>query len=612
MKKYICLILFITAFLTPSCVLGADYDFDIENNMEIRYERGNRYVTVTIEYIREVLNNDYYFPATGDKKFMIPDLNSQTEEQIVNERNFKKESLIVTNSSNNNIDYTVEENEEGLNITVPNYKQTTASSPYKIYVTYNSHDYVEVVNDHIIIQAPSLPEDLSLQLDDEETGTLTKLDYNLDIVVDKEVSQLAKIWPLQYALEEQKDYNIYSFKPEARIGKNPYLEFGLSQIYRFELEYIAPKTDSLIPENYPEILKSITKNIFELSLPRYVEEIEQTVKIDTISPNPTKISIDNEGNIIATFEVDANTESVITVSGYVWVQQQSYPQQEDIPNITLEQYNEKISSDQKLSKYLQPTKYWQVNDSYIKEEANKIQENESNILDLIMADYRYINEKLEYDERKANTFNNRVGAKQALQGDSSVCMEYADAMISILRAQGIASRAVIGYTNLKELSETPDRQVRHQWVQVWIPEYGWLSVDPTWESENMDIGPNIKKLFWETFNGDDLSNTRIYSADSFNGSNDIEFNISVYAVKESNIENIDALKSYEEILPITQENNEGQIKDWFNKFIKASSIGKAVAILIPVIAVLIGLIVIIAILKVIIKKIKSKKKKNTN
>jgi transglutaminase-like putative cysteine protease len=608
MKKIFTTILLLLSLFTPTFIRAADYDFHIENNMEIKYEKGNKYVTVKIEYIREVLNNDYYFPANGEKKFFIPDLLSQTSEQISSEREFKKESIKVTNSAGKNIDFTVDEGDQGIEVTVPNYKETTSTSPYKIFVIYNSHDYVEVVNENIVIQAPSLPEDTQLELNDEDTETVSDLEYNLDIVVDKEVGKLAKIWPTEYTLDESEEFNTYSFSAPSRIGKNPYIEFGLSQIYRFELEYTTPKTDSLIPENYPEILQNISKNILELSLPRYVEETEQTVKIDNISPTPDKILIDEEGNIIATFEVDANRESTVSVSGYVWVEQPAYSERNEIPNPTIEEYSELIESDEKLLKYLDNTKYWQVNDPYIQEEATKIKNEQSNVLELIEADYQYINEKLEYDQSKADTINDRIGAKQALQGEASVCMEYADAMISILRAQGIASRAVIGYSNLSELVDTPENQVRHQWVQVWIPEYGWLSVDPTWESENMDIGPNIKKLFWETFNGEDLSNTKIYSADSLDNTNGIEFNISVYAVRESEIEDIQSLKTYEEIVPITEKSDDGDAKDWFNKVIKASSIGKSIAILIPVFVVIAALIVVIGIFRALVRKLKSKKR----
>jgi hypothetical protein len=79
------------------------------------------------------------------------------------------------------------------------------------------------------------------------------------------------------------------------------------------MQYTVPKTDSLIPEEYSDVFKGFTKNIFEISLPRYFDETNQTVKIENISPQPTKLGIDTEGNIIATFEIDATQESTISI-----------------------------------------------------------------------------------------------------------------------------------------------------------------------------------------------------------------------------------------------------------------------------------------------------------
>jgi hypothetical protein len=590
-------------------VYAVSYDFHIENNMEIKYEEGKDYVTVQIEYIREVINDQYYFSTDGNKTFPISDIPSQTKEQKEIEQKFKKDSLSVRNSSGEAIKYTIDQKEDGLYVVVPNYKQTTKNSPYKIYVTYNTHDYVQVVNKNIVIQAPSLPEDTEFQIEHTDTKTTTEIDYNLEITVDKDSPIVAKIWPENYTKEEIENFDKYIFSAESRLGNNPYIELGTSQLYKFELEYVTPKTDKVIPEKYSDVFNTLSTNIFEISLPRHFDETNQSVQIESISPTPTKLERDSEGNIIATFEVPANKEDKISVIGYVWVEQEEYGSQRAIPNPTLEDYQNQILSDDSLQKYLTSTKYWQVDDSYIQDEANKIKERETRLLDLIKADYRYINENLEYDQSKADSINDRIGAKQALQGDSAVCMEYADAMISILRAQGITSRAAIGYANLKEYDKTKDSQVRHQWVQIWIPEYGWLSVDPTWESENMDIGTNVHKLLWETFNGDDLSNTKIYSADSLDSINDIQFNISIYAVEENEIENIENLKDYDDIVPIKNQENSDQVGDWFNKFIKASSIGRSLAIVTPVLLTVIFLIILIGIIKTIINRIKTQRKR---
>ena len=607
MKKLIYSLLLIPLIITPSLVKAVTFDFEIESNMEIQYVKNTDYVTVTVEYLREVNNSSYYFPASGDKTFPIPDLTLQTENQISAERKFKTDSITVKDSSGKNLKFTVEESETGINVVVPNYKTTTRTSPYSIYLTYKTHDYIQIVNQNIIIQAPALSKDTEFEMDNEETGTTTKVSYNLDILADSDLNDLAKIWPESYLFKENGDFNKYTFSQNSRLGENPYLEFGTSQIYRFELSYKTPQTDNFIPESYSKILGDISKNIFELSLPRYFDETEQTVKIESISPTPTKIGVDSEGNIIATFEVDANKESEISIVGYAWVTQDILEKKQGIPNLSLSEYSELVSSDEDFTKYLTDTKYWQVSDEYIQSEASSIKDGETNILDLIKADYRYINEKLEYDQSKADSTNDRIGAKQALQGDSAVCMEYSDAMISILRAQGIASRAAIGYANLREASQTPTSQVRHQWVQIWIPDYGWLSVDPTWESENMDIGQNIHKLLWETFNDDELSNTRIYSADSLDDINNIEFNISVYAVEEKDIEDIDNLKTYEEILPVEQITDENSIGDWLNKFIKASSLGRSVAIVLPILVVIILLIIITTTIRAIVRKVKKSK-----
>ena len=607
MKKLIYSLLILPLILAPSTIKAANYDFEIESNMEIEYVKNTDYVTVTIEYLREVNNSSYYFPADGDKTFPIPDLSSQTENQIEAERKFKKESITVTDSSQKKVKFTVEENDDGIDVIVPNYKQTTRTSPYSIYITYQTHDYIQIVGQNVVIQGPSLPEDTQFEMTHEDTDTSTRISYSLDILIDKELQDLAKIWPTTYSFKEGVDFNKYTFSQQSRLGQNPYLEFGTSEIYKFELSYTTPKTDSFLQEGYSKLLGNISKNIFELSLPRYFDETNQTVKIESISPAPTKIGVDSEGNIIATFEVDANKEGSISIIGYVWVTQESLANRRDIPNTLITDYTKNISENPDLAKYLTETKYWQVNDSYIQDEANKIKIKETNILDLIKADYRYINDKLEYDQTKADSINDRIGAKQALQGDSAVCMEYADAMISILRAQGIASRAAIGYANLKEASETPTSQVRHQWVQVWLPDYGWLSIDPTWESENMDIGANIHKVLWETFNGDDLSNTKIYSADSLDNINNIEFNISVYAVEEKDIKDIENLKTYEEILPIEELSGSNDLGDWLNKFVKASSIGRSVAIVLPIVLIIILLIVITGIIRALISKRKQKK-----
>ncbi|WP_137885534.1 DUF3488 and transglutaminase-like domain-containing protein [Pseudomonas sp. 2FE] len=68
---------------------------------------------------------------------------------------------------------------------------------------------------------------------------------------------------------------------------------------------------------------------------------------------------------------------------------------------------------------------------------------------------------------------------------SGFCAHYAGAMTFVLRAAGIPARVVAGYQG-GELSATGNYlQVRqfdaHAWVEYWLPEQGWVSVDPTFQ-----------------------------------------------------------------------------------------------------------------------------------
>ena len=561
-------------------------------------------MTVKTEYIREVRNSSYFYSKDGEKIFHIPDLPESKEYKLELERQFKKDSLKVTDSSGRNISFTVQdlENGEGLYVKVPNYKQTTYGNPYKIYIEYKTHDLVKSVYNHVTIVAPALHKDTEFQQTDSESGTQTSFSYDLKIVVDKNIPQLTKVYPQKYTVEETKDSTEYSFASEERIGSSPNLEFGTDQIYRFELKYTTPKTDTLIPAKYSSMLSTLSTNIYELSLPREYSETNQRVKIENISPQPVRIYKDIEGNILAKFEVPANRESEISVSGYIYVQQETFENRKIVPNTPLDKYLESVSKDSSLKKYLQKTKYWEVEDSYIKEEAGKLSSGVSTLSELIKKDYLYINERLEYDDSKANSNNERIGARAALQGGGSVCMEYADSMIAILRTQGIPSRAALGYSNLSILSETSEEgSIRHQWLQIWIPDYGWMSIDPTYESENMLIGQSIEKILWETFYDDDLSNIKIYSADKIESSDFSGYFVKIYAVPQAPDEK--NLLDYSDIQAVQE--GADSVKDTFNTFVKTTIIGKSLIIVTPVLLLILLLTLLIAFLKFIFRKVKN-------
>ncbi|MDD4381891.1 MAG: transglutaminase family protein [Candidatus Dojkabacteria bacterium] len=613
MKNKILTIILLLPFLIPTNIVHASsYDFKIDTDTKIYYNTGDTYVTVKNRYTREVENSSYYYPAKGEKVFHIPDISSDTDEEITTERKYKRDSITVKDLRGNNVKYTIEEQEipNGIYVNIPNYKTTTSSSPYIIEFTYKTHDYVDKINSFVTIQGLALPEDIVFQQEEKSTKTLTQFNYYLSIIVDSKISPLAKIYPSKFTTSTKDGKTTYSFSQTDRIETSPYLEFGTKQTYKFELTYNTPKTDSIVPQSYSNIFKALSTNIYEISLPREYGETEQSILFSNVSPTPTNLFKDTEGNIIATFEVPANEEGKILVEGYITVSQDEYSTNNSTYDMDFAQYQEKISGTEYIQKYLSATKYWEVKDPYIVQEAQRLAKDQTTIAGIIEADYQFVNERLEYDESKANSSNERIGAKAALYGGASVCMEYADSMIALLRAQGIPSRAALGYANLSENQE--EEQVRHQWVQVWIPEYGWLTVDPTLESRNMKIGKSIDRVLWETFNGDSLSNIRVFSADNINSLTAEGYSIKIYGVDALPDENLmgytDIIpeKGYESIddIPTTNTYSFG---NWLNTFLKTTTLGKSLIITGPIILTIIILTVIILSIVILIRVIKKKR-----
>jgi len=76
----------------------------------------------------------------------------------------------------------------------------------------------------------------------------------------------------------------------------------------------------------------------------------------------------------------------------------------------------------------------------------------------------------------------RTVADEALSAGHGVCQDFAHVMIGVCRLQGIPSRYVSGY--LFDPGATGDgSSASHAWVDVWVPDRGWVSLDPTHDRE---------------------------------------------------------------------------------------------------------------------------------
>jgi hypothetical protein len=111
------------------------------------------------------------------------------------------------------------------------------------------------------------------------------------------------------------------------------------------------------------------------------------------------------------------------------------------------------------------------------------------VAEQVKAINNYVIDTLTYNNDKIK-YNVRQGGVKALNNPSNVvCLEYSDLSISLLRAADIPARMPVGYGysgNLKPSSSVSDSL--HSWVEAYVPNVGWINVDPTWGEKFSNFG----------------------------------------------------------------------------------------------------------------------------
>lgn len=240
---------------------------------------------------------------------------------------------------------------------------------------------------------------------------------------------------------------IYYFKKD-EIGKGGVaLLFGKEQGYAYTLSYHL-QNSNLFPIRT------------DIALPP--DTSYQTSYIDSLTPRPENVTMDIDGNWLASYHLGAQEKLDITVKGRALVR--STPTQ-----TTLTPEERKI--------YTNPQPHWEVRSMQIRTIATDTT--------TPRAVYEYVVRQLSYDYKRAADKDTRLGALAVLsQSKSAVCLEFTDLFVAVARAAGIPARAVEGYaftqdTVLKPRLEEGD--ILHAW-----PEYyddtkkAWIMVDPTW------------------------------------------------------------------------------------------------------------------------------------
>lgn len=225
------------------------------------------------------------------------------------------------------------------------------------------------------------------------------------------------------------------------------IAFGELQTYGFSLSYHL-KNKNLFP------IKT------EIALPPTTNY--QDISIDSLTPAPTQVKQDKDGNWLAEYFLLPGETKNIKAKGKVDLF--LYPRRQ-------------IESEENLNKYLQEKPYWQTSNSEIKKLAQSLK--------TPFAIYEYVVKNLSYDFSRVSDSKSRVGASGVLKNPSSaVCLEFTDLFVALARAAGIPAREVDGFAFTENSKQRPLSKVLdilHAWPEYYDRDLAtWIMVDPTW------------------------------------------------------------------------------------------------------------------------------------
>lgn len=282
-------------------------------------------------------------------------------------------------------------------------------------------------------------------------------EYQMILKVPKIFGKLAYVNPLPEKTESDKSNNIFYFN-KTEVSKNGVVAtFGPYQTFDFKLFYeIENKSNLPVNEN--------------IAIPP--DTNYQTVIYNKFNPKPEKIEKDEDGNWFLIYNLKTKEKLKIEVSGKVNI-------------FSSPKYKNTLTKEDE-NKYLQPQKYWPVDNEKIK----NIVENYNTPREI----YDYVSNLLAYDYDLVNKNAGRRGALNTLKDpENSICTDFTDLFITIARASGIPVRELQGYAysnneKLKELGQNED--LLHSWPQYYDKEKSiWIMVDPTFAntSNGMDF-----------------------------------------------------------------------------------------------------------------------------
>lgn len=336
-------------------------------------------------------------------------------------------------------------------ITVKTNQQVTGFNKSQTFtLKFKSSDFAQVIGKVWEVSLPKMP----------EGGNIEKYDVTLSVPIS--FGDPTSISPSPRSESQTLERLLFHFDKEQLNISGVSVNFGTVQVFNFILKY------QLENKAFFPVLTSII-------LPP--DTIYQDISINQLNPEPTNVTIDEDGNFLAWYRLPRQSRKEIRAVGSAKI----------YLNPKLEKFL--TLSDFQRKELTKADRFWEKDNPMI-----------SNVLATIFKDgaqkktrekarliYRYVVTSLKYSTEKVNSQGiERLGAVTVLNNpDSAVCMEFTDLFIALARSAGIPARELDGFaytTNprLRPLSLSKD--LLHSWPEYFDEDRGWVMIDPTWEN----------------------------------------------------------------------------------------------------------------------------------
>jgi len=224
---------------------------------------------------------------------------------------------------------------------------------------------------------------------------------------------------------------------------------------------------------------SLTEHGGEFEVPVFSEAPYQTVTQLTITPEPLSLWYDDSNNSRARFKFDTILPGE-TVKIVI-----KYNIKTAIPTVPSSTYMGGIDDvPSEFIPYTEGDEYWEISDPSISGLAADLTEGSDSVLEMARSIFDFVVQNISYDYAKYDAVMmgmdiERYGAAQTLELGRGVCEDITDLYIALCRSAGIPTVEVVGVIYSEDGRQYQGD--RHAWAEVFVPDYGWMEVDPTWE-----------------------------------------------------------------------------------------------------------------------------------